>query len=76
MEKIKISTEFIKLDQLLKFSGIIGNGSDAKILILDGQVIVNGEIATQRGKKIRPGDIVQVGEQVLNVCWTDLSFWF
>ncbi len=65
---IKISTEFIKLDQLLKFSGIIGNGSDAKILILNEQVSVNGEIATQRGKKIRPGDIVQVGDQILNVC--------
>ena len=57
---IKISTEFIKLDQLLKFSGIIGNGSDAKFLISDGQVEVNGEIATQRGKKIRPGDVVKV----------------
>ena len=65
---IKISTEFIKLDQLLKFSGIIGNGSDAKILILNEQVSVNGEIATHRGKKIRPGDIVQVGDQILNVC--------
>lgn len=71
---IKISTEFIKLDQLLKFSGIIGNGSDAKILILNEQVSVNGEIATQRGKKIRPGDIVQVGDQILNVCWAGLSF--
>ena len=65
---IKISTEFIKLDQLLKFSGIIGNGSDAKFLISDGQVEVNDEIATQRGKKIRPGDVVKVGEEILNVC--------
>ena len=73
---IKISTEFIKLDQLLKFSGIIGNGSDAKFLISDGQVEVNGEIATQRGKKIRPGDVVKLGEEILNVCWTGLSFWF
>ena len=71
---IKISTEFIKLDQLLKFSGIVGNGSDAKILILEEEVCVNGEIATQRGKKIRPGDIVEVGDQIINVCWTDLSF--
>ena len=73
---IKISTEFIKLDQLLKFSGIIGNGSDAKFLISDGQVEVNGEIATQRGKKIRSGDVVKVGEEILNVCWAGLSFWF
>ena len=65
---IKISTEFIKLDQLLKFSGIVGNGSDAKILILEEEVCVNGEIVTQRGKKIRPGDIVEVGDQIINVC--------
>ena len=65
---IKISTEYIKLDQLLKFSGIIGNGSDAKILIYNEEVKVNGEIATQRGKKIRPGDEVQVGDQIINVC--------
>ena len=65
---IKISTEFIKLDQLLKFSGVTGNGSDAKILIFEKQVSVNGEIATQRGKKIRPGDIVTVGDLIINVC--------
>mgnify|MGYP003290122986 CR=1 FL=1 len=65
---IKISTEFIKLDQLLKFSGVAGSGSDAKMLILEEEVSVNGEIATQRGKKIRPGDIIQVGDQIINVC--------
>ena len=65
---IKISTEYIKLDQLLKFSGIISNGSDAKILILEYNVKLNGEIVTQRGKKIRAGDIVQVGDQIINVC--------
>ena len=65
---IKISTEYIKLDQLLKFSGVIGNGSDAKILIFEEQVKVNGEIATQRGKKIRPGDVVEIGDQIINVC--------
>ena len=71
---IKISTEYIKLYQLLKFSGVIGNGSDAKILIFEEQVKVNGEIATQRGKKIRPGDVVEIGDQIINVCWTNLSF--
>ena len=65
---IQITTEYIKLDQLLKFAGIVGNGSDAKILIYEEEVMVNGEVVTQRGKKIRPGDIVQVGEQVINVC--------
>ena len=65
---IKISTEYIKLDQLLKFSGIVGNGSDAKILIFEEEVTVNGKVATQRGKKIRSGDVVQVGDQIINVC--------
>lgn len=65
---IQITTEYIKLDQLLKFSGIVGNGSDAKIMIIEEEVTVNGEVATQRGKKIRPGDVVQVGDQVINVC--------
>lgn len=55
---IKISTEFIKLDQLLKFSGIAESGADAKDMILDEIVSVNGEICTMRGKKIRPGDEV------------------
>lgn len=57
---VKITTEFIKLDQLLKFSGAVAIGSDAKELILEGKVSVNGEICTQRGKKIRSGDIVKV----------------
>ena len=66
--EIKITTEFIKLDQLLKFAGVVGNGSDAKILILEEEVMVNGQVETQRGKKIRPGDTVKVGEQNINVC--------
>lgn len=57
-EKVKIKTEFIKLDQLLKFSGIAETGSDAKDMIIDEIVAVNGEICTMRGKKIRPGDEV------------------
>lgn len=57
-EKVKIKTEFIKLDQLLKFSGIAETGSDAKDMILDEIVSVNGEICTMRGKKIRSGDEV------------------
>ena len=60
MEKIKISTEYIKLDQLLKFSGIAESGSMAKEMIFDGIVTVNGEICLMRGKKIRCGDVVTV----------------
>ena len=58
--KVKITTEFIKLDQLLKFSGAVAIGSEAKQLILDGKVSVNGEICLMRGKKIRSGDIVTI----------------
>lgn len=60
MEMIEINTEFIKLDQLMKFSGIVGNGSDAKMMILDEMVMVNKEICTMRGKKVRPGDVVEI----------------
>ncbi len=58
--QVKISTEYIKLDQLLKFSGISESGSCAKEMILDGIVLVNGEICLMRGKKIRTGDVVSV----------------
>ena len=61
--KVKITTEFIKLDQLLKFAGAVAIGSEAKEIILDGQVKVNGEVCTMRGKKIRGGDIVTVNGQ-------------
>ena len=57
---VNITTEFIKLDALLKFSSLVGSGGEAKMLIQDGQVKVNGEICTMRGKKIRPGDVVSV----------------
>lgn len=67
--EIKINTEYIKLDQLLKFAGIAESGVDAKFMILDGLVLVNGKVETRRGKKIRKGDIVKkIGEQIINVC--------
>lgn len=65
MKKIKITTEFIKLDQLLKLSDIVSNGSEAKYFILEGNVKYNGEIEIRRGKKVYPGDIVEVnGEKI------------
>ncbi len=67
MEIIKISTEFIKLDALLKFSGIAETGGDAKLIVQDGEVSVNGEICTQRGRKIRAGDIIRVGDLEFSV---------
>ena len=58
--QVEISTEYIKLDQLLKFSGIAESGSMAKDMIFDGAVAVNGEVCLMRGKKIRQGDAVTV----------------
>ena len=55
---VKITTEYIKLDQLLKFSGAVAIGSEAKEFIASGKVKFNGEVCTMRGKKVRPGDIV------------------
>ena len=58
MKEIKIDTEFIKLDQLMKYASMVQTGGEAKMLIAGELVLVNGEIWTQRGKKIRPGDEV------------------
>ena len=60
-EPISIRPPFIKLDQLLKFAGLIGTGGEAKELVAEGLVKVNGEVVTQRGKKVYPGDILSFG---------------
>ena len=66
MTEIAISTEFIKLDAFLKFAGAVGTGGEAKLHITDGKVLVNGEVCTMRGKKLRPGDQVTMdGRQYL-----------
>lgn len=62
MQEVKFNTEFIKLQQFLKLAGVVGQGSDAKMLILDGVVKVNGEICLQRGKKIKANDIISIEE--------------
>lgn len=61
MNEIKIDTDFIKLDSFLKWCGAASLGSEAKFYIQNGDVKVNGEVATQRGKKLRSGDVIQVG---------------
>ncbi len=58
MIEIAINTEFIKLDQFMKFAGMVYTGGDAKGFVQDGEVKVNGEVCTQRGKKLRAGDVV------------------
>ncbi len=67
MEEIVITGEFIKLGQLLKRAGIVGSGVEAKMLIQDGEVLLNGEVETRRGKKIYPGDEVLVIGQMVKV---------
>lgn len=58
MDSILIHTDFIKLDAMLKFAGLVETGGEAKLLIQQGQVQVNGEVCTMRGKKLYPGDTV------------------
>ncbi len=67
MKTIKIETEFIRLDSLLKLTGMVDTGGQAKILIQNGEVAVNGEICTMRGKKLRPGDRVAYGGKEFQV---------
>ena len=67
MEKINITTEFIKLDALLKYAALTGSGGESKIVIAEGMVKVNGEVCTQRGKKIRPGDTVEFAGNVISI---------
>ena len=55
-ETISITTEFIRLDAALKLAGVCATGGEAKLMIQNGQVTVNEEICTMRGKKLRPGD--------------------
>ena len=58
MEIITITAEYIKLQDLLKLAAAVATGGEAKLLIQEGEVLVNGEVCTMRGKKLRPGDVV------------------
>ena len=61
-QTVKISTEFIKLDSLLKFAGVTETGGIAKEIIAEGKVKYNGEVCLMRGKKVYKGDIVSIEE--------------
>lgn len=67
MEEIRIKDEFIKLGQLLKLAGLCDSGLDAKLVIQDGLVKLNGKTELQRGKKIYSGDIVEFEHQQIRV---------
>jgi len=63
MTEIKI--EFIKLDALLKFANLVSSGGEAKLRIAEGEVLVNGEKCTMRGKKLRLGDRIELGGETV-----------
>ena len=65
---ITITSEFIKLDALLKYAGITSTGGEAKMIVQSEEVFVNGKLCLERGKKIRPGDIVRFRNDVLRIC--------
>ena len=67
VKEVKITTEFIKLEAFLKFAGAVSTGGEAKNIIQDSLVQVNGEVCTMRGKKLRPGAEVLVGKYHLKV---------
>ena len=71
MREISISTEFIKLQDLLKYLGLVETGGEAKERIQAGEALVNGEPCLQRGKKLRPGDEVRFAGEQLTVKYAD-----
>lgn len=67
METIKLRDEYIKLGQALKAAGLVPSGLDAKIVIQDGLVLVNGEVEVQRGKKLHAGDVVEFDGETIQI---------
>lgn len=67
MEIIKLRDEFIKLGQALKAAGLVESGVDAKLVIIDGQVKVNGAVELQRGKKLHAGDVVEYDGETIRI---------
>ena len=67
MESIHLKDEFIKLGQALKLAGLVGSGVDAKFVIQDGLVKVNGEVDTRRGRKVYAGDVISYNGQDVKV---------
>ena len=70
---IRIRDEFIKLGQALKLAGLVENGGEAKQVITEGQVKVNGEIDTRRGRKLYPGDVVDFQGEHMTVLRQDIT---
>ena len=73
VQELAITTEYIKLQDAMKFANVVYSGGEAKQLILDEQVKVNGEICTMRGKKLRPGDVFEFMGQKYLICENELN---
>ena len=67
MKIVKIKDEFIKLGQVMKLGGMVGSGVEAKMVIQDGKVLLNGTVETQRGKKLHHGDIVSFNGETIRI---------
>lgn len=67
MEIVEIKTESIKLDQVLKWSNAVSSGGEAKLLIQECQVLVNGVVETKRSKKVYPNDVITIGNQTFRI---------
>ncbi|MFC1513255.1 RNA-binding S4 domain-containing protein [Thermodesulfobacteriota bacterium] len=67
MIEIPIRTEMIRLGQLLKLAAVVESGSEAKVRVQAGEVQVNGEVETRRGRQLRPGDEVRIGQEHLRI---------
>ena len=67
MQEIRIKDEYIKLGQAMKLAGLVGSGVEAKLVIQDGAVLVNGEVCTMRGKKLVQGDVFSYQGQEVKV---------
>ena len=70
MRIVEITQAPVALYKVLKFEGLVNTGGDAKLLIDDGQVTVNGKVETRRRKKIIDGDVIQFGDEILQVALT------
>lgn len=71
MRSIQITTEYVKLQDLLKLANLVASGGEAKERIQAGEVTVNGELCTQRGKKMRPGDVARMDGQDCTPAYAD-----
>ncbi|MEA2255789.1 MAG: ribosome-associated protein [Solirubrobacteraceae bacterium] len=67
MREIEIRSDMIRLGQLLKLADLAGSGGEARALVADGEVAVNGEVETRRGRQLHRGDVVAVGDEAVRI---------